>query len=148
MKIMKATVKHIDMASALFDLYRQFYEQISDIEQAKKFLEERMKKNESEIFLATDDEEITGMGFVQMYPAFSSVGLKKIWILNDLFVHKNFRKQGVAEALIKKCSELAKETEAKGIVLETAISNSEAQKLYDKTGFEKDSEHYYYFLKT
>ena len=74
---------------------------------------------------------------------FSSVSLKKkMWILNDLFVHENYRRQGVAEALIEKSRELAVETKSKGLVLETHSSNFEAQKLYNKTGFEQNDEFY------
>ena len=86
------------------------------------------------------------MGFVQLYPSFSSVSMKRIWILNDLFVHEDYRKQGVAEALIERSKELAEETGAISIILETQSSNINAQKLYDKTGFEKDTESYFYYI--
>lgn len=147
MIIKKASGGDLETAAYLFDLYRQFYEQESDIESAKGFLLERIKKNESVIFLAIEENNNKGMGFVQLYPSFTSVGMKRMWILNDLYVHENFRKQGVAEALIRKASELAAETNAAGLILETHFSNIPAQKLYDKTGFEKDDENVFYFLK-
>lgn len=144
MIIKKATYEDLEIASYLFDLYRQFYEQEPDINSSKKFLSERIKHFESVIFLAIDEGSNSGMGFVQLYPSFSSVSMKRIYILNDLFVHENFRKQGVANALILKSKELAIETKAKGIILETHNSNLNARKLYDKTGFKIDDEHYYY----
>jgi ribosomal protein S18 acetylase RimI-like enzyme len=147
MIIKKASIEDIEIASNLFELYRQFYKQEPDRNSAKKFLSERIKENESVIYLAIDEEKKSGMGFVQLYPAFSSVSMKRIWILNDLFVHEDYRKQGVAEALIRKSKELAIETKAKGIVLETHSSNDNAQKLYHKLGFKKDDEHYYYYLE-
>lgn len=150
MIIKKALKEDLETVAYLFDLYRQFYDQRSDIESAKDFLSDRMENNESEIFLVlSEDDNLKnkGMGFVQLYPSFTSVGMKRIWILNDLFVHENFRKQGVAEALIARSKDLAIETNAKGIILETHFSNTAAQKLYDKIGFEKDDEHFYYYLK-
>ncbi len=148
MKITKATLEDIETITVLFDLYRQFYEQTSDTDSAKKFLEERIRKNESVIFLAMEDNDNnSGIGFVQLYPAFSSVSMKRIWILNDLYVSEDHRKKGVAEALIMASKELAEETNAKGLVLETHNSNHSAQKLYDKIGFKKDNEHFYYYLE-
>ncbi len=148
MKITKATLEDIETLTVLFDLYRQFYEQTSDTDSAKKFLEERIRKNESVIFLAMENNDNnSGIGFVQLYPAFSSVSMKRIWILNDLYVSEDHRKKGVAEALIMASKELAEETNAKGLVLETHNSNHSAQKLYDKIGFKKDNEHFYYYLE-
>ena len=147
MEIVQASNVHLQKVSVLFDLYRQFYEQPSDPDSAKEFISKRINKNESVIYLAMDENTGDGMGFVQLYPAFSSVSLKRIWILNDLFVGKDYRKQGVAEALIEKSKEFAGETGSKGIILETHLSNVNAQKLYDKTGFKKDEEHYYYFYE-
>jgi len=31
------------------------------------------------------------MGFAQLYPSFSSVSMKRLWILNDLFVSSEAR---------------------------------------------------------
>ena len=60
MKIKKAIIEDLDIASNLFDLYRQFYKQNSDLTAAKEFISERINKNESEIFLAIDEDyEIT-----------------------------------------------------------------------------------------
>ena len=148
MKITKATLEDIETITVLFDLYRQFYEQTSDTDSAKKFLEERIRKNESVIFLAMENNDNnSGIGFVQLYPAFSSVSMKRIWILNDLYVSEDHRKKGVAEALIMASKELAEQTNAKGLVIETHNSNHSAQKLYDKIGFKKDNEHFYYYLE-
>ncbi|MCY7361059.1 MAG: GNAT family N-acetyltransferase [Ignavibacteria bacterium] len=153
MNIIKANIDCIEIAANLFDLYRQFYKQKSDVNSAKEFLTERITSNESVIYLALDEADETeetknsGMGFVQLYPSFSSVSMKKMWILNDLFVHENYRRQGVAEALIEKSKQLAIETKAKGLVLETHNSNFDAQKLYNKTGFELYDEYFTFYLK-
>ena len=111
MKIIKATSEHIESLAELFDLYRQFYEQTSDIPAAKIFLAERISKNESEIFLCCNDDGNV-MGFTQLYPYFTSVGMKRAWILNDLFVKKEFRKMGAVR-------KFASETDAAYVMLET-----------------------------
>ncbi len=148
MKIKKATIEDLDSIVTLFDLYRQFYEQPSDPEAAKIFLSDRIKSNESVIFLAVDEDNYKGTGFVQLYPLFTSVGMKRIWLLNDLFVHPDHRKKGVAEALMEKSREFAVETCAKGIILETQKTNSQAQNLYDKLGYKRDKECFYFYLET
>lgn len=145
-QIIKASQENLDELTGLFDLYRQFYFQKSDIAKAKNFLLKRMLKNESVIFLIKDTAAGLFAGFTQLYPAFSSVHMKRIWILNDLFVKSEFRRQGKAEALIRHAAKFAAETGSMGLILETQKDNTEAQKLYDKTGFKIDSDHYYYYL--
>ncbi len=147
MTIKKVSIEDLGKVVTLFDLYRQFYNQKSDVHSAEKFLSERIRNNESIIFLATEETGNLAIGFVQLYPLFSSVGMKPVWLLNDLYVHSDYRKQGVAEALIKISAEFAKKTNSSGIILETQISNVNAQKLYDKLGFKRDEEHYYYSLE-
>ncbi|WP_443088452.1 GNAT family N-acetyltransferase [Vibrio sp. LaRot3] len=105
-----------------------------------------MKHNESVIFLALDDEG-NALGFVQLYPSFSSVSAARTWILNDLFVADNARRMGVAKKLMNAAKEMALETEVKGLALETADSNVNAQKLYESLGYERESGTYHYFLK-
>lgn len=143
MIIKKATINELEAASELFDLYRQFYEQPSDLDAAREYLQARMQNNESIIFIAFDGE--AAAGFVQLYPSFSSVSLKRVWVLNDLYVKKEARSKGVGEHLIAKAAQLAKETGAKGLFLETTSDNVPAQSLYEKIGFRRES-NYFYFL--
>ncbi len=93
------------------------------------------------------DEKDEGMGFIQLYPSFTSVGMNRIWILNDLYVDILHRKKNIGEHLINKCKELVHETAAAGLVLETQNENTPAQKLYYKTGFIKDEMHSNFFWK-
>lgn len=39
---------------------------------------------ESIVFMAFDDNE--AIGFVHLYPSFSSVSMKQTWVLNDFYV--------------------------------------------------------------
>ncbi|MCZ8534052.1 GNAT family N-acetyltransferase [Psychrobacillus psychrodurans] len=143
MCIQRATLNELDSLTELFDLYRLFYKQESNLEGARAFLKERLVKEESVVFIAYDEN--SPVGFVQLYPSFSSVSMKQSWILNDLYVKKSARNNGFAEKLIKMVINFAEETDAKGILLETGKENIPAQRLYEKIGFIRDSNYYYYF---
>ena len=54
--------------------------------------------------------------------------MKRTWVLNDLFVSESVRGKGFGEKLIKKAITFAKDTGAKGILLETNIENVSARK--------------------
>ncbi len=70
--------------------------------------------------------------------------MKRLWLLNDLFVEKGFRQMGIAERLIQKAQEYAIATKSAGLILETAQDNVAGNSLYNKCGFHKDQEHNYY----
>ncbi|MFM7429148.1 MAG: GNAT family N-acetyltransferase [Flammeovirgaceae bacterium] len=143
MKIEKAALHHLESLAILFDQYRVFYKKDSDIVAAKKFLSERIEKNESVIFVSFDEEN--GMtGFTQLYPLFSSTRMKRLWLLNDLFVDERLRGKGFTIALIEKAKELCYQTGACGLLLETAKSNTIGNNLYPRTGFVLDEDHNYY----
>ena len=141
--IRKATIDDASLTAPLFDLYRVFYRQVADIDAAKKFLEERLLRNESVIFLAFD--EATVVGFTQLYPIFSSVSIQRAWLLNDLFVHPSFRKKGVADLLLETAKQLGKETNSKFLLLQTTNDNYAAQQLYNKNGWKQMTDLFYEF---
>ena len=133
MTIRQATVNDLKQLSILFAQYRVFYEQPFEPDEATLFLKERMSKEESIVFIAIENDQYTG--FIQLYPSFSSVGMKKIWILNDLFVSADHRKKGIGQLLINHVLAYCKATGKKKVVLSTAYDNLNAQKLYEKLGF-------------
>lgn len=132
MKIKKATINDLESLTELFDLYRVFYEQLSDVQSAREFLKARLMNEESVVFLAIEGSN--PVGFVQLYPTFSSVSMMRSWVLNDLYVKEQFRGKGAGEKLIHKAIQFAKERGAKGIMLETGKENYNAQRLYEKIG--------------
>ncbi len=143
MLIIKATLEHLPALVTAFDAYRVFYKKDSDVDAAYHFLEQRLTNKDSVIYIVTENETSI-KGFVQLYPLFSSTRMKKLWLLNDLFVMPNYRGQGISKALIEKAKELVIETHSCGIMLETEKSNSIANLLYIATGFSKDSDHNFY----
>lgn len=145
-EIFEAVKSDLKALTQLFDLYRQFYRQKSDLLKAKAFLEDRLKNKDSVIFIAIDDEG-NAIGFTQLYPLFSSVNMQRTWLLNDLFVQADFRGLGVSKALIERAKQLARDTNAKGLQLETEKTNTIGLKLYPSTGFVLDSGSNFYFWK-
>lgn len=136
MQIFQATLAHLEETSRLFDAYRQFYGQAPDSGEAIRFIRARLDAADSVIFLAWNEAgECTG--FVQLYPAFSSVAMKRMWYLNDLYVAESARQQGVARALLKRVASFAKETDALTVKLATGISNHPAKLLYESEGYQK-----------
>jgi GNAT superfamily N-acetyltransferase len=106
MEIILAQLEHLEEISKLFDRYRIFYKQSSDIAAATKFLQERFEQKDSTIFLALEADR--AIGFTQLYPSFSSVSMRRIWILNDLFVEEDFRKKSVAKLLMSAAEKFAR----------------------------------------
>src|SRR6478609_9256626 len=97
-QIRKCQREDIDALVDLFDAYRVFYEMNSDKVLAKKFLQERITNNESVIFVSENESAVL-TGFVQLYPIFSSTRMKRLWLLNDLFVEPIQRSKGISKKL-------------------------------------------------
>ena len=132
MEIRQATPLDVPMLALLFNNYRVFYSKQPDIGGAAKFLNERLIRHESEIFVAVDGDTIAG--FMQLYPLFSSTRMKRLWLLNDLFVSEEYRGRGFSKALIEQAKELCRQTGACGFTLETATDNRIGNQLYQQMG--------------
>lgn len=144
MQTVRATLEDLEGVARLFDGYRVFYSQQSDVNAARNYIEQRLKKEDSVIFTAKDGDVY--LGFTQLYPMFSSVSMKRTWVLNDLYVAPEARKRGVGERLMEKAKEFALESGAKSLSLSTAADNRSAQRLYEKLGYRRDTEFYSYEL--
>lgn len=145
-RTVRASLDDLDALVPLFDAYRGFYRRPSDPAEARSFLAERIKRNESVIFLALVDGRVAG--FTQLYPLFSSVSMLRLWLLNDLFVAPASRGSGAGRALLERAERWARETGAKGLTLSTELTNRTAQRLYEAAGWTKDEEfvHYHRFF--
>ena len=142
MTILKATLNHLEELALLFDGYRVFYKQKSDLEAAKVFLKERLTNNDSEIFMAYIDNK--AVGFTQLYPLFSSVSMTPMYLLNDLYVDLLYRGNGIGIALIKRAKLMSVKMNLKGLAIQTAFDNP-AQHLYERLGFTKDSDLHFFW---
>lgn len=143
MTIRPCQIDDLDLIVPLFDAYRIFYRKKSDIKGARNFLRERLTKEDSIIFVAEEKKDCL-VGFTQLYPLFSSTRMKKLWLLNDLYVDPDYRGQGISKLLIEKAKQLVRSTDACGLLLETEKTNTIGNQLYPTTGFElNDSSNYY-----
>jgi GNAT superfamily N-acetyltransferase len=87
----------------------------------------------SEFFIAEKKGDFVGCAFMN-----KGVGLDKggryIW-LNDLYVKKAERKQGIARKMLLYVLQWAEEENFKGIELETGMNNEATKRLYNSLGF-------------
>lgn len=146
MEIISASPADIELLAPLFDAYRVFYEAPSDLEGARRFLTGRLSLGQSRLFYVREDgpQGPKAIGFTQLYPSFSSVSMKRMWILNDLYVAPAARMSGVGAALMAHAEAFARADGAKGLSLATQIGNTTAQALYAKMGYFRDEQFLHY----
>lgn len=139
--VRRATPADLDAVVPLFDAYRGFYGQPSDPARARAWLSARMGRDESAVLVAEREGEL--VGFVQLYPMFSSVRTARTWILNDLYVAEHARRGGAARALLDAATAFAREQGAGSISLETTRDNAAARALYRSAGWDEDTTQWY-----
>ncbi|WP_374325811.1 GNAT family N-acetyltransferase [Aquipseudomonas alcaligenes] len=147
MRIVQATLEHLDLLTPLFIKYREFYGELPFPDSSRKFLETRLKRKESVIYLALADDEDKLLGYCQLFPSYSSLSLKRVWILNDIFVAEDARRMLVADRLLQTAKQMAKETNAVRMRVATSVSNEVAQKTYESIGFREDTRFKNYILE-
>ena len=135
--VRRATIADLDRLVQLFDAYRQFYRRPSDPEGARRFLAERMEREESVILLAVENTG-TALGFAQVYPSFSSGAIARIFILNDLYVSGDSRRRGAASALLEAAGRFGRSVGALRLTLSTEVTNSTARAVYGELGWKQD----------
>lgn len=148
LKILHAGPDHIPMLTPLFDAYRMYYGEASNVKAVEEFLLARMSDLQSVVYIAVgsrDDGPEEALGFIQLYPGFSSVSLQRVWNLNDVYVTEAARCSGVAHALVDKARHHAEQTDSAGLVTSIRHHNHPASSLFRSTGFVHDDEFEYYF---
>ncbi|RZK38640.1 MAG: GNAT family N-acetyltransferase [Pedobacter sp.] len=136
-ELRKISKEEYSLVADMFNKYRIFYKQPSNLELAKQYLKERLENNEAVIFMAFDNRTNNLLGFTLLYARFSSVSAIKNWHIGDLFVENNQRKQGIGRRLLSEALKFATEHKSKFLSLNTALDNYNAQKIYEDFGFQK-----------
>jgi ribosomal protein S18 acetylase RimI-like enzyme len=129
----------------LFDEYRQFYNLPRDLPVATKYIEARLAAQDS-VLLVADEGPPQLLGFTQLYPTWCSLLAGPVYVLYDLYVPREVRRRGVGRALLRAAADRAKQDGMLRMTLSTARTNSQAQKLYESLGWERDDEFYVYNL--
>lgn len=136
-KTRHATAADFEAAAALFDGYRQFYQQPADLALARRFLTERFERRESVLIVAENDRGAL-IGFTQLYPTFCSVRAAHTFVLYDLFVTPAARGTGAGRALMLAAETHARKAGAARMELSTARTNLIGQSLYESLGWQRD----------
>ncbi len=144
MIVSRAGLDDLDELVPLFAAYRVFYKQPDDAHKARAFLHDRLHNDESVVFMARVDGK--AVGFTLLYPCFSSVRASRTWLLNDLYVDAGARRKGVAAALLDAARQHGLSTGATSLTLQTGKDNTAAQALYEREGWIRQDDYYWYDL--
>lgn len=134
--IARATTADADAVVPLFDAYRAFFAGPDDLARSRRFLEERLRAEDSIVFFAAADAH--ALGFIQLYPLWSSWYCRKIWFLSDLYVREESRKCGIGRRLVERSVEHAVATGASSIMVELPHREPHLKKFYASLGFHED----------
>lgn len=137
MIVRRATLEDLSALAVLFDEYRQFYGESSNLQQSSNFLEQRFKNAESIIFVNLKGEVLTG--FVLLYRGFSSIQCRNYFVLDDVYVSPQFRRQGAARQLIDTAILFAGQENAAKVWVDTPKDNYQSHQLYISMGFKADN---------
>jgi len=142
--VRRAAVDDLDELAPLFDAYRRFYDKPADLELARRYLQERLERDESVVFVAAHGDPLRLVGFTQLYGTFCSVAATPYMVLYDLFVVPTARRRGVAQALMQAAEDHARTHGYSRLELQTARTNHQAQALYEARGWERDEAFFVY----
>jgi ribosomal protein S18 acetylase RimI-like enzyme len=121
----------------LVDAYRVFYEQPSDLAAADAFVRERLAESDTQFFVARGAAGKL-VGFAHLLFSFETVSLRRIGILEDIYVAETARGAGVGGALLDTAAAFARERGLARLTLATAHQNRVAQRLYLAHGYAPD----------
>jgi ribosomal protein S18 acetylase RimI-like enzyme len=137
MQVIHCTEAQLDVLSALFNDYRIFYQQDSDLPACRAFILQNLRQNRSKIFLLLDDQA-QAVAFSQLYPAVCSISMRPYYYLSDLYTTQSTRKNGYARYLMNYITEHFTKDGAQRLTLDTATSNKVAQGLYESLGYQRE----------
>jgi glycosidase/GNAT superfamily N-acetyltransferase len=140
-KIRQAKPEDIHGITHLFvDYQRRFGETNPIFDKIEAFLRDKTAHSGYTVFFAEKDGKT--VGFAGLYPFYSTVTFRKEWLLNDLFVAENYRRQGVGTALINELKTRFS-ADSSGLILVSSKDNTAAKAFYEKTGFSDGGNEFY-----
>ncbi|MEM4230824.1 MAG: GNAT family N-acetyltransferase [Candidatus Pacearchaeota archaeon] len=143
MEIRKATLKDLKDILALSIQEERYFKRkekediyaMKDKKSIAQLIKEKLTNKDKIIFIAVKDSKTIGFlfGGIWKTPAYE---IAKKGVLDDVFVIKEHRNQGIGTKLIKMFFEWLKEKNVKYCLLYVSRNNKEGLKLYQKLGFE------------
>ena len=121
----------------LFDRYRVHYGQPADHARTEAWLTEATTTGPMRAFLASIGGTASGICLVAIIPA--SLSLGELWMIRDLYVDPEWRRMGVARALVDHVHAAAERRGVLRLTLQTEDDNAAALRLYEQLGFEPAS---------
>ena len=143
MEIVRISVDNEDLIRnliPLFDSYRQFCGCSSNRKAIGNFIYDRLENDECVLFAALDEASSSHaiLGFVNLYPSFSTLLLSRIVILNDLYIRPDVRRQGIATKLLKQARSYAESIGAQRLELQVLKDDAGVHRLYRSNGYEEN----------
>ncbi len=129
----------------LFDAYRCFYEQPTDLAGAEAYVAGEVEGGRTQFFIARLSDGAAA-GFLHLIPGSNTLAMRPMWFVEDLFVDPAARRKGVAKALMQQAERFARETGAERLTLATANDNYAAQALYKELGYAREGRFWYFHL--
>lgn len=118
--IVDMTINHID---GIMDIEKDSFA----IPWSRKSIEDELRNKLAIYFVALYDDKI--VGYAGMWHVVTEGHI------TNIAVHKDYRKQGIGDKLVKKLIETAEEKEMIGLTLEVRPSNEAAMRLYKNNSF-------------
>lgn len=141
LQIVRAGLSDIKVLTPLFEKWREFYKEAANAGEAASFLSARLRNRECVIFLARNHEN-PALGYVLIYPTFSSLQMSRIIVLNDMFVLEKARRCGIGRALLDAARIYAQSIGATRIDVSLKRDNAPGLSLYTSLGYRVDDFNY------
>jgi len=139
-KIKKAELENVPQIIALLREFAEYENLLDYVEITENRLEIALfgEGKTAEAIVAFDGE--TPIGYAVFYPSFSTFRGQRGFYLEDIYITKSYRKQGVGEMILKFIANLAKSRGFERIDFLVLEWNSPAVEFYKKLGAVRDEE--------
>lgn len=117
-------------------------------EQIEEYLGEALTNENEKVFIAEVDGKLAGTIRAEIKTPPTFYKHKKIGYLDDLVVLQDFRRKGIAKALIEKASDYLHKKDISIIELKIYEFNDASQSLVKSIGFKKTFSYFYKKIKT
>ncbi len=144
---MEYTIAQITDIDEIAKLYPQIFESMGEqepfyykkAEQNKYYIKEIITNDDSDFIIAVEDGKIVGFALIEEMktPPYDCFVPHKYTFIMDVVVDKDYRRKGIATALIAKVRKWAEDRKSDYIELNVLSKNIQAINLYENLQFEE-----------